>query len=105
MGDYPDEAELEKLRTWEAEDLDGLIGFLVDGHWWLPEWGIREGEKKGEWFVSTGGWSGNEERIEAIQQNMEWWMLNWHSTRRGGHFIFQNTNDYVHGVLEGGDDE
>ena len=102
MSDYPDEAELEQLRNWEAEDLDGLIEFLIDGHWWLPEWGINDvGE--GVWHVSTGGWSGNEDRIEAIQENMMWWMLNWHMTRRGGHYVFQNINEYVHGVLDGDD--
>lgn len=37
--------------------------------------------------VSTGGWSGNEELIEAVHQTFMWTLV-WESSRRGGHYTF-----------------
>lgn len=39
--------------------------------------------------VSTGGWSGNESLIEALQENKVFWLLCWRLIRRGGHFEFE----------------
>ena len=83
---YPTEEELRIIREWDANR--GFLGLLehVEEIWWTPEWGIsKEGS---EWNVSTGGWSGNEEIVAALQDNMMFWMMCWVQSRRGGHYIF-----------------
>jgi len=42
----------------------------------------------GGWELHTGGWSGNEEIIRAMQDNRVWWGMFWESSRRGGHYEF-----------------
>jgi hypothetical protein len=62
--------------------------------WWEPMWGWSEVNSATGRIVmleiSTGGWSGNEALIVAMQQNPLWGQT-WESTRRGGHYMFQFT--------------
>ena len=84
---YPTEEELRIVRDWPYTK--GHLGLLeyVEGLWRSPEWGIsKEGS---EWSMSTGGWSGNEEIIEALGENVMFWMMCWVQSRRGGHYVFR----------------
>lgn len=83
---YPDEEELETIRTWKGDDLPGLMEYVHDlwkyadcGYWY---------DKNGEHHISTGGWSGNENIINAMSRNYVWWMFFWKSSERGGHYVF-----------------
>ena len=38
--------------------------------------------------LSSAGWSGNEDRIEALTQNM-FWTCFWEKSMRGGHHYFK----------------
>lgn len=94
---YPDEDELQKIRTWPAEDPLGLMAYVRE-RWYLPDWGWEEGpgadpekfdaaERDTTVFqISTAGWSGNEDIIAAMQANTTFWTLHWWSSRRGGHY-------------------
>ena len=82
----PRETELVRIEEWDAlKDTPGLIEF-VKHLWWMFDWGIREYENTIE--LHTGGWSGNEMIIEALQKNLMFWSLCWQKSERGGHYYF-----------------
>lgn len=86
---YPTEEELERIRKWPtASDADmvKLLEFIETTCWWEPGWGFRRRGR--QYWLSTGGWSGNEEIIGAMQDNLLFWAFSWVSTRRGGHYRF-----------------
>jgi len=94
---YPTEAALDIVETWHWYDARGWFGF-IKSIWWYPDWGWDEGEEPHEYRkdeivyrynISTGGWSGNESIIRAMQKNEMMWHLNWVQSRRGGHYIFE----------------
>ena len=83
-GEYPTEAALERIEHWEG-DLRELMAF-AHSIWWAADWGWnQEGD---DYYVSTGGWSGNEDIIGALRSNFLFWSLHHRSTRAGGHFMF-----------------
>jgi len=83
--EYPTEQELQKIKEWEPGDLHGLMQF-VKSLWAFRAWGFSQDDEI--YFISTGGWSGNEDIIEAMMSNVVWWMMYWQQSRRGGHYIF-----------------
>jgi hypothetical protein len=97
---YPTEAEVERVKAWEvrnARDAAALLRYLRT-IWWNADWGFPEeasevkdilGHPALQWSISTGGWSGNEELVGAMQVNQMFWMVAWFSSRRGGHYQFQ----------------
>ena len=99
---YPTEDELEKIKTWGANDYFGWFEFIKTC-WWAADWGWSEedgterfspNEPVHWWRISTGGWSGNESVIAAMlstkiaQGGSGLWDMAWYSTRRGGHYEF-----------------
>ena len=89
MSDYPNEQELKLIREWPYTDFKGLIEFLQDVFWY-PEWCISvKGKQVLRVWISTGGWSGNEDRIDALQQNSTFWFACWQWSKRGGHYFFK----------------
>lgn len=83
---YPTQAELKAIREWDHANPRGLFAYIRDEVWCWPHL-IREGPD-GIWYMSTGGWSGNEEVIDALQQNTMFWLFYWKKSERGGHFEF-----------------
>ena len=85
---YPTPAELRRIRAWQFEDgFDVLLAF-VRSLWWAPEWGWTQTQRR--YYISTGGWSGNEDLIAALRANRSlFWTLCWISSRRGGHYQFE----------------
>lgn len=82
---YPEDNELKQIAEWSWQDIPSMLAFVL-GLWWCPDFGWHlEGDKLN---LSTGGWSGNESLISAIQQNRMFWTLCWESSRRGGHYEF-----------------
>lgn len=87
---YPLPETLQCIEAWPLHgdgwaDLRALLAYVRE-HWHFAEWGWGQ---DGEWYyLSTGGWSGNEDIIAALQRHRLFWMLCFQSQRRGGHFTF-----------------
>ena len=87
---YPTEAILKTIETWSfteksIEDFLNLIKCL----WSYPDRYVLSGKRILRLYLSTGGWSGNENVIEAMQRNAIFWMMCWQKSVRGGHFWFR----------------
>lgn len=90
MTEYPTDDELKRITDWPlpctTETAQAWFDFIRDC-WWQPDWGwSQDGDTLN---ISTGGWSGNEEIISAMQSNFIFWSLCWESHRRGGHYTFK----------------
>ena len=101
MSDYPTEAELEELRAFDTLAL-GVKPLVerVRELWWKPDWGFRVYRTKDDIYGSciglelhTGGWSGNESIISALEQNYLFWALSWSRSSVGGHYWFRISRD------------
>lgn len=83
-GDYPSDEDIQRIKDWPFEDVMGLIWF-VQSIWHWDDYAKLNGDK---FALHTGGWSGNEDIVDALMGTM-FWMLCWESSRRGGHFYFE----------------
>lgn len=91
MSEYPSDEELDKIRIWETID---ALKFSALMEYIKPLWVYGWWEQKGNiYYISTGGWSGNEDIVTALQENQLFWMLYWQQSKRGGHYIFGNIHD------------
>jgi len=91
-GDYPSEEALEFVKNFDVKKFGCLaLAEFIENIWWNPEFGfsITDGEKKKTLRLSTGGWSGNEEIICVMKENVIFWSICWVLTRRGGHYEFE----------------
>ncbi len=91
---YPDEKELKSIETWDVTTSKGLKGLIkyIKGMW------ISCGNDSAFMFntgrynyvlgLTTVGWSGNEDIIEALEKNYNFWD-GWHTIKRGGHYYFE----------------
>jgi hypothetical protein len=82
---YPTDAALARMRRW-AYDAGylSLLGF-VQSCWWAAGWGWSE-PRRYHYSISTGGWSGNEDIIDALESNHQFWTQCFKSERIGGHY-------------------
>ena len=94
---YPTDAALEAIEKWHWADSKGWFEF-IKSVWHYPSWGWKENDEELEFregvvvtrfYLSTGGWSGNESIIRSMQSNEMMWHMNWVQSRRGGHYIFE----------------
>lgn len=88
MSEYPNGDELLRIKEWNATDFVGLMEYIRP-LWAYSDCGYWE-EESDKYRISTGGWSGNEDIIGAMQENYVWWSLYWMQSSRGGHYMFEN---------------
>jgi hypothetical protein len=95
-GEYPTGAEIRKIRTWRFQQPDSFTTFMayvqsVGQYWPCEEGSLSFGwKRRGRvYYIATGGWSGNEDIIEAMQKNFVFWSVCWQSSRRGGGYVFR----------------
>ena len=98
--DYPDREDLDRIDSWPCTDLPALMAFVAElwsDYGWFkrcptkimfdgrPEDDYDDGHR---WCCATGGWSGNEEIISALERNAMFWILCWAASLRGGYYEF-----------------
>jgi hypothetical protein len=96
---YPTDETLQALETWPYQDLAGALDFLAAA-WHWPEFATHDisaheaavlHAEPGERYLrlATGGWSGNESLIAAIDANRMIHALAWRLSTRGGLHIYE----------------
>ena len=99
MSEYPTDDELSLISNWTVKDITGWFEF-VQSLWALTDWKIEDAvdditnRPVTRYTMSTGGWSGNEDLIGAMQRNWLLWNVTWVQSRRGGHYIFEDPRYY-----------
>ncbi len=94
---YPTDVALDRIKYWPYNDPKGWFEFIFS-IWHFGPWGWKEKDEPHDWkentmvhryYISTSGWSGNEDIIRAMQQNHVLWSDTWVQSRCGGHYIFE----------------
>jgi len=98
MSDYPSKRQLKAIKEFDL--LERPVHELIDcieEIWHNSDWGFKR--EKHTLELHTGGWSGNEDTISALQRNFMFWSLYWGKSERGGHYYFDDSS--VTGELKG----
>jgi len=97
---YPTEEFLTSIEIWRDRPYTELMDYIKPywrysdfGYWEEQEVENQHGRMVTEYSISTGGWSGNESIIRALQDNHIFWILCWCSSLRGGHYVFEVSNE------------
>jgi hypothetical protein len=87
--DYPSESTLKVIREWDllTYGVDGLLE-LVRNTWKYESYFRLKGKRVRKLELHTGGWSGNEDILVALEKNTLFFTLYWDKEVRGGHFYF-----------------
>ena len=90
---YPTNNQLNAIEKYPVITRDDMLKFLeyTKGYWHDSDWGWKQKQTKKDTIkleLHTGGWSGNESIIYAMQSNFLFWSMNWDMSKRGGHYYF-----------------
>jgi len=88
---YPDERSLERIMKWDIlkQGVQDLLD-LVKENTNTPDWSFSvKGKRVLRFEYHTGGWSGNEDVIDALRQNLLFWSMYWQKSEVGGHYYFR----------------
>lgn len=93
--DYPTDEQLQAILDFKGSPRQFIE--YINSIWWSEGFTIKPGRddfKKGvkRCYLSTWGWSGNEDIIAVLRQTW-FWMLWWRQSNRGGHYEFEVPND------------
>ena len=84
---YPTEGTLAVIRDWPSGDLFAFFAYCAAA--WNERDFVEVSEDKMHWRFITGGWSGNENVIEAMSANKFYWLTAWQLSERGGLHVFK----------------
>lgn len=85
---YPADSLLDGIANFPVENKAGCARLLehlepaVAPYGWFTKDGTR-------YEIATGGWSGVESIVGALESNFLFWALAWESTHRGGLYVFE----------------
>jgi hypothetical protein len=89
--EYPSKQELDKIKNWSCltyNDGVSLAEYIVS-LWNWSEYGPLKGKRVKTLTLRTGGWSGNEDIIDALNHNFMFTSLFWQKSERGGLHIYK----------------
>jgi hypothetical protein len=91
---YPSEQSLTAISVWQIksnEDIQALLDYCQTLWAYYGRWEDKplDPEEGPMIWVATGGWSGNESIIKALEENWIFWCLCWQMSRRGGYHEFR----------------
>jgi len=92
---YPTPETLKEIACWPMGDYSAMMDYVraawadagkFEGPKYVPPPGIVETERvEADWYrLATGGWSGNENIVSAMQDNLMFWAIAWEASFRGG---------------------
>lgn len=88
---YPDKASLKEIKEWDIlkHGVQDLLDLVEENTNW-PDWAFSiNGKRVLHFEYHTGGWSGNEDVIDALRRNTLFFPMYWEKSNRGGHFNFK----------------
>ena len=79
--------ELNYIKNFDLtkHSIKELLDF-VEPLWNYPDRFVRHYHSM---YLSTGGWSGNEDIVDALHHNFIFWSMYWYKSQRGGHYWFK----------------
>ena len=83
---YPTEEVLNHISQIRSGQNHKEILELVKDLWCYPNYVTVENDT---YTFRTGGWSGNESLISAMQQNLLFWSFCWEMSKKGGVHVFK----------------
>jgi len=88
---YPDEASLKAIKEWDilTQGVQGLLDLVEENTNWADRQIQQTGKRVIHYAYHTGGWSGNEDVIDALHHNFLFWSMFWEKSTRGGHYYFR----------------
>lgn len=91
--EYPTAEALKAIETWTpGPEWSGTKPWLplldLMKEFWNQHYGVIRPEPTGGTAFVTGGWSGNEDIIAALEANEVAYMMLWLSVHRGGKHVF-----------------
>ncbi len=95
---YPEQEELDGIKDWPHgwgptgnNSYRDLMDYIRERWWWAENfgWEMREHGTRATYELHTAGWSGNEDIIQAMEENHTFWGICWQCSERGGHYKFE----------------
>ena len=92
--DYPDINELRQIEHWPLKSHKDYVDLaeFVCNLWHYDDWATLKGRKVKTLRLATGGWSGNEDILKALDKNFMFGMTCWEMSKRGGLHIYKVPN-------------
>lgn len=89
---YPLDDELQKIKTWVIDSHKTYHDLMryIHSIWTYPDYFKRDYHHPNAYRLVTGGWSGNEDIIRAMNQNPYLNAFYWYRSERGGLHLYRS---------------
>ncbi len=90
MSEYPSEDVLQEIEKFSLTErkVEDLLEIVKEAWNDIGNF-VLIGKSKKRLELHTGGWSGNEDIINALRNNRLFFPIYWYKSERGGHYYFK----------------